>query len=169
MATLTELQAYAAMILFLERYMGNTTAGQVADMLSAMYIVEGDKTFETFDAGYWSEWLADVEVVLKAAETEDTWNQFVDDRLVYKLTGPDGAEVRFRLGGDPNYHTDPLSLDDPVHRQLLEETVSDEANLHGNLNDGVSLYYRTLSDGTQIWAHVKDGVIVEGGRNQIPL
>jgi hypothetical protein len=61
-----------------------------------------------------------------------------------------------------------LSLDDPEQRQLLEQTVNDEANLVTTHNDGTSLYARTLANGKQIWAHAKDGVIVKGGRNDTP-
>jgi hypothetical protein len=168
MPVLTELQAYAAMVLFLSRYSKITSSIQVGDILSGMHLVTDDTAFVSFDAGYWEEWQRDVQTVLKAASTEDTWEQFVADELLYKLIAPDGREIRLRVGPDPNYHTEPLSLDDPVQRQLLEQTVNDEANLLSNLNDGVSLYARTLSDGTQIWAHAKDGTIIKGGRSQTP-
>lgn len=158
------------MLLFLTRYSEETKGlGRVGDLLSGMRIVTGDTDFESFDAANWDDWLEDVETVLKASENEDTWEQFFDARLVFKLIAPDGTERRFKLGGDPDYHTESLSLDDPVQRHLLQQTADDPANLVANYNDGVDLYERTLSDGTQIWVHVKDGSILKGGRNPTAL
>ncbi|MDQ5825198.1 MAG: hypothetical protein M3441_13470 [Chloroflexota bacterium] len=158
------------MLLFLTRYSEETKGlGRVGDLLSGMRIVTGDTDFESFDAANWEDWLVDVETVLKASENEDTWEQFVDAHLVFKLITPDGTERRFKLGGDPDYHTEALSLDDPVQRQLLQQTADDPVNLVANYNDGVDLYERTLSDGTQIWVHVKDGSILKGGRTPTTL
>lgn len=96
---LTEKQAYASMILFLERYMRNTKRGEVGALISGMRLATGENgAFETFDPGYWGEWMEDVQQVLKASETPEDWEAFEDEHLVWKATAPDGTELRARLG-----------------------------------------------------------------------
>ena len=99
---LNEHQAYAAMILFLRRHNENTKSeGEVAALLSGMYIVaKGD----TFDPGYWDEWLEDVQRVLNASQTPEDWERFEEDHLAFLITKPDGTVWRARPGA-PNHDT----------------------------------------------------------------
>jgi hypothetical protein len=39
-----------------------------------------------------------------------------------------------------------------------------EVDPHGN-----SIYARVLNDGTEVWAEVRNGVIRNGGLNQVPI
>ena len=99
MATLSEKQAYAAMILFLDRYNRDTKSrGEIGSIISGMHFV-GET--ETFDPAYWEEWLEDVDKVLSASATEEEWERFEEEHLAYILTAPDGTRLRARAG-DPD-------------------------------------------------------------------
>jgi len=61
-----------------------------------------------------------------------------------------------------------LWLNTPEHRLRLEELVSNQANYLGTDSGGSDWYARLLSDGTQIWAHVRNGEIKYGGIRNHP-
>ena len=100
MVALTEKQAYAAMVLFLDRYCRNTRSSETGALVSGMHFVTDGDSFETFDPAYWHEWLEDVQTVLDASNTPEEWARFEDEYLAYKVTAPDGNVLRARLDLD---------------------------------------------------------------------
>lgn len=64
-----------------------------------------------------------------------------------------------------------LAEDTPENRELIESAL-DPANLRSTttLKDGTTLekYFKTLPDGTQVWAEVRNGTITNGGLNATP-
>lgn len=64
-----------------------------------------------------------------------------------------------------------LGEDTPENRKLIESAL-DPANLRSTttLKDGTTLekYFKTLPDGTQVWAEVRNGTITNGGLNATP-
>lgn len=69
-------------------------------------------------------------------------------------------------------HGGHLLEDTPAKRDLIQSAI-DQANLRSAdvLKDVVGTlekYYKTLPDGTQAWAEVRDGEITGGGINVIP-
>ena len=103
MECLTEKQSYAAMILFLRRYSDNTKGdGNVTALLSGMRLATDGERFETFDPGYWYEWMEDIQTVLTASETPEKWLEFEEECLVYRVTAPDGTELVARIGKEPD-------------------------------------------------------------------
>jgi hypothetical protein len=58
--------------------------------------------------------------------------------------------------------------DDNVNRRLLIEAASKRRNLLGIDRVGNEWYAEDLADGTQVWARVRGGRIVNGGINQKP-
>jgi hypothetical protein len=95
MEMLTIHQAYAAMLLFLQRYYNNTQSEDVAILISGMYLIDEGSTA---DPGSWFEWMEDVETVMRASRTPEDWERFFEERLAFILTGPDGTRWRARSG-----------------------------------------------------------------------
>jgi hypothetical protein len=97
MAMLSEKQAYAAMLLFLDRFNRNTKSeGEIGSLISGMHFVA---EVETFDPAYWDEWLEDVQKVLAASATEEGWQRFEEKYLAYEVMAPDGTRLRVRAEG----------------------------------------------------------------------
>src|SRR5688500_13123661 len=95
MVMLTEHQAYAAVLLFLKREYKLTGSDDVATMMSGMHLVAED---DNCDPAYWEEWMEDVEKVMDASQTAESWEEFEEKYLAYKLMSPDGTELRARPG-----------------------------------------------------------------------
>lgn len=57
--------------------------------------------------------------------------------------------------------------DTEANRQRLLQVVSKPTNFLGTDRAGNDWYAETLADGTQIWARVRNGKIVNGGINPI--
>src|ERR1700737_2707720 len=55
-----------------------------------------------------------------------------------------------------------------VNRQALLEVASRPANLVGTDRFGNSWFAEAQSDGTQVWAQVRQNMIVNGGLNRAP-
>jgi hypothetical protein len=58
--SLSEKQAYKAMLVFLENYYQSTKSDEVAGMLGAMTLGEDG---EPMDAAYWEEWIRAVKSI----------------------------------------------------------------------------------------------------------
>ena len=58
--------------------------------------------------------------------------------------------------------------DTPENRKLLLELVSNEKNFLGKSGSGSGWYGKVLSNGKQLWAEVRNGLIRNGGLNDIP-
>ena len=58
--------------------------------------------------------------------------------------------------------------DNEVSRRRLIEVTGKAANFLGTDRVGNSWYAENLADGTQVWARVRHGKIVNGGLNQRP-
>ncbi len=58
--------------------------------------------------------------------------------------------------------------DTPTHRQWIQEVAADESARLGMDRFGNEWFARTNPDGTQVWAQVRHGHIINGGLNQIP-
>lgn len=59
--------------------------------------------------------------------------------------------------------------DSPSNRKLIESVVRDRSNLVGKKQRGGSeLFAKLLDDGKQVWVEVRNGVIQDGGVNDIP-
>jgi hypothetical protein len=58
--------------------------------------------------------------------------------------------------------------DTPTNRAMIENTANKSKNFLGVDKYGNRWYAETLPNGTQTWAEVRNGVITEGGLNQIP-
>jgi hypothetical protein len=60
-------------------------------------------------------------------------------------------------------------LDTPSNRRLIEQIVIDRNNLVGRkLSGGSELFAKLLDDGRQVWVEVRNGLIQDGGVNNIP-
>jgi hypothetical protein len=55
-----------------------------------------------------------------------------------------------------------------VNRGIIESAAGNTKNFLGVDSHGTNWYAETLPDGTQAWAKVRNGVITEGGFNQVP-
>jgi hypothetical protein len=63
-----------------------------------------------------------------------------------------------------------LPDDNPENRKLLLDTASDPNNYFANKDcRGTSWCEKFLSDGSQLWAQVRNGKIINGGKNQRPI
>lgn len=58
--------------------------------------------------------------------------------------------------------------DTPDNRNMLHELANDVENYKGKDSRGNDWYYKNLDDGTQLWATSRNGVIQDGGLNQVP-
>ncbi len=58
--------------------------------------------------------------------------------------------------------------DTPANRAAIEKAASNSKNFLGVDKYGNSWYAETLPNGTQTWAEVRNGIITEGGLNQVP-
>ena len=61
-----------------------------------------------------------------------------------------------------------LPKDTPENRKLLLDLVSNVKNFLGKCNNGISWYGTVLSNGKQLWAGVRNGLLRYGGLNDIP-
>ncbi len=59
--------------------------------------------------------------------------------------------------------------DTSENRQLLEDLVNDKKNYYGTDRHGNSGYGKTLQDGRQLWAYLRNGKIRHGGINETPI
>ena len=60
-----------------------------------------------------------------------------------------------------------FAQDTAAARELIQATVT-EANFVGLSSKGSQVYARLLDAGAQIWVHVYNGTIRDGGRNDVP-
>ena len=58
--------------------------------------------------------------------------------------------------------------DTPGNRQLLEDVANDPNSYYGTDRWGKQWYARMQEDGSQVWVCARDGVIQDGGINQVP-
>jgi filamentous hemagglutinin len=58
--------------------------------------------------------------------------------------------------------------DTPANRARLEQMVKDPANKVSDRDNGVERYAQIQSDGTELWADVRYGVLQNGGLNTVP-
>ena len=58
--------------------------------------------------------------------------------------------------------------DTPDNRRLLEDIANDPKAILGSDRHGTMWVGRTLPDGTQVWAAIRNGTIVNGGVNSSP-
>jgi hypothetical protein len=56
--------------------------------------------------------------------------------------------------------------DTPANRQAIIEVASNPANFVGTDRFGNAWFAEARADGSQIWAQVRDGLIVSGGVNR---
>lgn len=56
----------------------------------------------------------------------------------------------------------------PENQQLLEDLTNNPDAELGKDSRGLTWYAQTLPDGTQVWASTMNGVIQNGGLNQVP-
>lgn len=82
MKTLTELQAFAAMVLFLKQYYRQTKSEDIAIMLSDLSLLSDGSTA---DPAAWEDWSGSVQEVLHAAQTDESWVRFEEEHLVMHL------------------------------------------------------------------------------------
>lgn len=61
-----------------------------------------------------------------------------------------------------------LESDTPENRAFIESATENPKNKVGKNNFGQEIYLKTMADGTQSWAAVRDGEIRNGGRNNFP-
>ncbi len=59
--------------------------------------------------------------------------------------------------------------DTPINRRLLLDVANRPENLHGTDRFGTDWFMETRGDGSQIWVHVRDGKITNGGVNPTPI
>ncbi|HLY44256.1 MAG TPA: hypothetical protein VKQ73_01650 [Stellaceae bacterium] len=59
--------------------------------------------------------------------------------------------------------------DTPVNRRILLDVANRPENFLGTDVFGTDWFMTTLGDGTQIWVHVRDGKITNGGLNPSPI
>jgi hypothetical protein len=60
-------------------------------------------------------------------------------------------------------------IDSPSNRRLFEGVVLDRSNLVGRkLRGGSELFVKSIDDGKQAWVEVRNGLIQDGGINDIP-
>jgi hypothetical protein len=86
MTMLTDKQAYAVMVLFLEGYYERTKAEDIGMLLSDLpFLDDGD----TADPAAWEDWSQCVQTVLDAARSESSWNKLWEQHLAFRLTRPD--------------------------------------------------------------------------------
>ena len=58
--------------------------------------------------------------------------------------------------------------DTPANRELIESVANDPQNYVGTDSRGNAWYAQTRSDGTQVWAEVRDKTITNCGVNDKP-
>ena len=58
--------------------------------------------------------------------------------------------------------------DTPENRAFISQAVSNPSNRVGRDSFGNEYYTKTMPDGSQAWARVRNGVITNGGRNERP-
>jgi hypothetical protein len=56
-----------------------------------------------------------------------------------------------------------------ANRKIIKDTLGSEANYVGTNAYGVRRYAKTQESGTQSWCDVRNGVIQNGGINEIPI
>jgi hypothetical protein len=56
-----------------------------------------------------------------------------------------------------------------VNRQILLDVANQPKSFRGTDRFGTDWFMETLADGTQVWVHVRDGKITNGGLNPIPI
>lgn len=59
--------------------------------------------------------------------------------------------------------------DTQVNRRILLDVANRPENFRGTDRFGTDWFMETRSDGTQVWAQVRDGKITNGGANPSPL
>ena len=59
--------------------------------------------------------------------------------------------------------------DTPQHRKLLTDTASNDKNYKGTDKYGNRWHIKIDSKGRQIWVRSRNGIINEGGRNNMPI
>jgi hypothetical protein len=108
--------------------------------------------------------------------TDAAYDLTIDDLHTYYVVSSEGEAVLVHnCTGFADDNLEHIFRDAPGHladdtianRQIIQSAV-DPANLIGTSADGVSRYRVRLEDGTQAWADVYNGQIVNGGVNQIP-
>ena len=55
--------------------------------------------------------------------------------------------------------------DTVVNRRILIDIANRSANFRGTDRFGTEWFTETRDDGTQVWVHVRDGIITNGGLN----
>ena len=58
--------------------------------------------------------------------------------------------------------------DTPANRALLGDVANDVMYFRGTDIYGIEWYVKNMTDGRQVWVQVRNGVIFEGGINDIP-
>lgn len=61
-----------------------------------------------------------------------------------------------------------LAVDNLVNRDILLKTVSPD-NFKTINKNGSLVFTRIIADGTEVWVYVRDGIIQNGGVNQMPF
>ncbi len=79
-------------------------------------------------------------------------------------------EIKIREADAPHIFDDRPGhmIDTPENRDLLLKLASDIKNYFGPNKHGSSCYAKTLENGKQLWAYVRNGVIRNAGINDIP-
>jgi filamentous hemagglutinin len=77
---------------------------------------------------------------------------------------PAGSSQLSHIFGDRPGHLP----DTPHNRQSIVDLVNDESYRLGTDSRGLTWYARILSDGTQLWASVRNGVVQNCGKNDPP-
>ena len=105
---------------------------------------------------------------LRAAGKDDLITQVVEKSLNPKpsasWTPPPFNETRDTLGHIFVNKRTHLSKDTPENRAYILSAVSDPANRRAINSHGLEMYDKIMPDGYRAWAHVKNGVVTNGGR-----
>ena len=61
-----------------------------------------------------------------------------------------------------------LNKDTPENRAFIESSTANPENKVATNSHGADIYLKTMPDGTQAWAEVREGEIRNGGKNSFP-
>jgi hypothetical protein len=88
-----------------------------------------------------------------------------------KLDAPDDNKAKFPENDSQTKHifrdAEGHLSDTTANRQLLTDTVKSK-NFSHSKGSGVDVYKKLLSDGRQVWVEIRNGVIQNGGINNVP-
>src|SRR4051812_25405181 len=92
------------------------------------------------------------------------------DRLGWAITAAERGLTPFLEGVLPHiFKADPGHFaEDTAEARELIQTTATQVNFVGISSKGTQVYARLVETGAQIWVHVWNGTIRDGGRNEVP-